>query len=175
MQPGRDGGGQGNGRGDSGTGMGTGTGTGEICASDGACEESVTVGEPQHFSGDINYADKPPAGGPHNACWATYGVHDEPVRAENWVHNLEHGAVVYLYNCPDGCADDIADLSAFVKDGRPLALLTSYPDMTHRFAVVAWGERLQTDVLDLDAFAAFYAQHHDHGLESIASNPPSGC
>lgn len=151
------------------------TGSGPICASDGACEHSVKVGEPQHFEGDINYTDKPPAGGPHNPCWASYGVHEDPVRPENWVHNLEHGAVVYLYNCPDGCADDIAALSDFVRDGRPRALLTPYADMEHRFAVVSWGERLETDELDLDAFAKFYAEHHDHGLESISSGPPSGC
>jgi hypothetical protein len=135
----------------------------------------VKVGEPQHFEGNINYADKPPAGGPHNPCWASYGVHDDPVPAESWVHNLEHGAVVYLYNCPDGCDDDIAALSEFVRDGRPRALLTPYADMEHRFAVVSWGERLQTDVLDLDAFAKFYAEHQDHGLESISSGPPGGC
>jgi hypothetical protein len=161
-----------NGRG-TGKDAGDGGATG-VCTVDGACEQRVEVGPPSHVQGDINYTDPPPAGGSHNPCWGDYGVHEEALPAENWVHNLEHGAVVYLYDCPEGCADDVATLSELVED-RPFALLTAYGALSTRFAVVSWGYRLESEELDPAAFAAFYDAHADHGLESITSGAPSGC
>lgn len=145
-----------------------------ICTADGDCEEALEVGAALHQEGTIDYPDSPPAGGMHNPCWGDFGVHDDELPAENWVHNLEHGAVVFLHDCPDGCADELADLAALVEP-RPFALLTPYPGLPTRFAVVAWGYRLQTDNLDLDAFEAFYDRHHDQAGESSSSGAPSGC
>jgi hypothetical protein len=147
---------------------------GIICTADDECEESVTVGPPNHVTGSIAYADRPPAGGEHNPCWGAWGVHDTPLAPERWVHNLEHGGVVFLYRCPDGCPDDVAKLAALVK-GRPRTLVTAYPDMKARFAAVAWGVRLLTEKVDLTAYEAFYDAHFDHAFESIDSGPPSGC
>ena len=143
-----------------------------LCTHDGDCEEYLPVASAFHQDGTIHYPDPPPAGGDHNPCWASFGVHDDPVPAENWVHNLEHGAVVFLYQC--ACTEDVAMLESFVKAHR-LTLLTAYGAMHKRFAVVAWGYRLQTDTLDLPAFEAFYAAHVDQAPESIASNPPASC
>jgi hypothetical protein len=145
-----------------------------ICTADGACEQSVAVGAPQHLQGTIDYPDPPPAGGQHNPCWGDFGVHDEELPAENWVHNLEHGAVVYLHDCPGGCDAELEQLSELVRE-RPFALLTPFPGLPTRFAVVAWGYRLESDELDLPAFEAFYEAHHDRGLESSTSGAPSGC
>ena len=141
----------------------------------GGKEEMLSIASAQHVAGTIVYEDRPPAGGPHNPCWAEWGVHDEPVRAENWVHNLEHGGVVLLHNCAGGCAQEVDDLEAFVA-AHPRTLLTEYTDMDARFAIVAWGYRLLLDdALDLDAFEAFYAAHFDHGLESIDAPPGAQC
>ena len=145
-----------------------------ICTDSGDCDESVEVGPPEHQQGSIDYPDPPPAGGMHNPCWGSFGVHEDPLPAENWVHNLEHGAVVYLYECPDDCDADVAKLRDLVE-GRPFALLTPYSGLSTRFAVVAWGHRLESDELDLDAFAAFYDAYSDLGPESTTSGPPSGC
>jgi hypothetical protein len=146
-----------------------------ICARSGECEEAITVTSAAHTTGTIIYEDRPPAGGPHNPCWAQWGVHDQPAPVENWVHNLEHGGVVLLYNCDGGCGKDIDSLKTFVA-AHDRTLLTEYVDMDARFAVVAWGYRLLfRDALDLDAVAAFYAAHFDHGLESISSPPGAQC
>ena len=147
---------------------------GAICTSDGVCEQEVELAPAQHVEGDIDYGDLPPAGGPHNPCWGDYGIHDDAFAPENWVHNLEHGAVVVLYDCPDGCSDELTQLEGFV-DERSWGILAAYEDMDTRFALVAWGYRLMTDELDLEAFAAFYDAHANQAPESVSSGKPSGC
>ena len=148
----------------------------EPCATCGAeqnCTDVIEISSASHVSVDI-VADPPPAGGDHNPCWANYGVYDEPLAGQYWLHNLEHGAVVYLYNCPDGCADDVSALATLV-DAKARALLTSYPYMTNRFAALSWGRRLLSDCLDLQAMKQFYNQHVDRAPESIADGAPEGC
>ena len=46
------------------------------------------------------YIHNPPIGGPHYWVWANWGIHEEIVPRGYWVHNLEHGGVVFLYR-PD--------------------------------------------------------------------------
>jgi hypothetical protein len=145
-----------------------------LCTSSGDCEEAIPVNSAQHMDGTIDYPDPPPAGGNHNPCWGAWGVHAQALGVEHWVHNLEHGGVVFLYHCSGGCAADVAKLAAFVK-GHRLTILTEYDAMPKRFAVVAWGFRLQSDTLDLGAFEMFYTAHVDHAPESIDSGPPAGC
>lgn len=145
-----------------------------ICTRSAECEQRIPIDSAQHVQGPIAYPDPPPAGGDHDPCWGSWGVHDTPLAAPHWVHNLEHGGVVLLYHCPDGCEAEVSMLAAFVS-GHPRTLLTEYPDMEARFAVVAWGYRLAMHQLDLDAIADFYAAHFDRAPESIDADPPSGC
>jgi len=145
-----------------------------ICTATGECEESIHVSSSAHIDTGIVYPDPPPAGGPHASCWTTFGVHSTEVADDNWVHNQEHGGVVFLYHCPAGCDAEVATLTALVA-GKSFAVLSSYSLMPERFAVTAWGHRLVTDTLDVDAFEAFYAAHVDHGPESSSGNPPSVC
>lgn len=145
-----------------------------VCSACGACEEEVQLNAAQHVTGTILYLDLPPAGGPHNPCWAAFKAHDTPVPAERWVHNLEHGGVVFLYNCPEGCDTEVEQLQTLV-DGTPQALLTEYEGLPARFAVVAWGHRLVSDCFDAEAFLAFYRGHVDQAPESITAGPPTGC
>ena len=67
----------------------------------------------------IEWSSNPPATGSHYWVWARWNrAYTDPVPRGHYVHNLEHGGVVLLYNCPDGCADDIAGLQA-VLDALP--------------------------------------------------------
>lgn len=158
---------------------------GLIAASDAAADGSTQLCLPRqellpvtqpayHQDGKINYPDPPPVGGNHNQNWGTWGVHAAPLRPECWVHNLEHGGVVYLYHCPEGCPDEVADMAKFVT-GRKQALLTSYDALPTRFAVVAWGVRLTSDCFDLASFELFYAAHANQGTEQISSEPSVPC
>jgi hypothetical protein len=144
------------------------------CTSCGACPEVLPVLSAVHVTGPIEYPDPPPVGGNHDPCWARWGVHSEAVPARNWVHNLEHGGVVFLHHCPAGCADELAAFSALAQANQR-TLLTPYDELNVRFALLAWGVRLQSDCFDQRAFQAFYDAHFNHGLEAIASDPPASC
>jgi hypothetical protein len=98
-------------------------------------------------------------------------VHEVPLAAENFVHNLEHGGVAFLYNCPDGCASEVAQLGEFVET-RELTILTEYDGMDARFAVTSWGYRLEAECLDMGAFEAFYEEHVDRAPEQFGRPPP---
>lgn len=148
---------------------------GPACNDCGACEERMlAIGSAKHAEGDIDYKDDPPAGGAHNPCWAEWGAHTDEVRPENWVHNLEHGGVVLLYWCPDGCADTIAELTKFA-DTHERALLTPYRDLQTRFAYVSWGYRLLTNCDDTALVRMFYDAHVGRGPEDATSGPPAVC
>ena len=135
-------------------------------------EESIQVTSASHFDGEFDYPDPPPVGGDHHFCWLAYQVFDAEVPDENWVHNLEHGAVVFLHNCPDGCAAELAVLAQMVR-GHPRSLLTPYAALPAKFAAVSWGHRLVTDCFQEARFARFYDEHVGRGLESVSSGP--GC
>lgn len=161
--------GGGGGSGDSGDGANAG-----LCSSDGNCEQQLELAPAVHLADPIDYADKPPAGGPHNNCWARWVEHTQPVADEIWVHNLEHGGIVLLYNCTEACSSELDQLRSFASS-HARTLLTPYAEMTHRFAAVAWGYRLQMDALDTAALERFYTAHLDHGPESLPNPPPTGC
>jgi hypothetical protein len=113
-------------------------------------------------------------GGDHNECWYRWGQFEDEVPDERWVHNLEHGGVVFLYDCSSGCPDELADLQALAKR-NPRTILTPYAALPTRFGVVAWGRRLLSDCLDVTAFQAFYDARFDKAPESIGSGPPTSC
>lgn len=147
----------------------------DACGGDCVIEE-LAYAERYHDSEPIVYADLPPAGGPHNPCWTTFGAHATEALDDNWVHNLEHGGVAYLYACTD-CPDDAAAIAALTEEEAPFALSTPYVEMADvaRFAAVAWQFRLLAGCFDRDTFAAFHDAHVDHAPESLASDPGTGC
>jgi len=147
---------------------------GALCTPSGDCDEELAVPNATHLTGAIDYPDVPPVGGPHNPSWGAWGVHADPLADECWVHNLEHGGVVLLYNCPEGCPADVAQLETFVADHRR-TLLTEYPELPRRYAIVAWGHRLSMDTLDVETLDAFYALHFDMAPESLDNPPPASC
>jgi uncharacterized protein DUF3105 len=126
----------------------------------------------------IDYGARPPIGGPHyNGWYPSYGVAEQPVPAGLWVHNLEHGAIVLLYRCENGCADLVARLRAFhaalpkgrnARSGAARLLATPYAEMDHRIAVIAWGQLLELDDFDPERVEAFYLEHLDRGPECRA-------
>jgi hypothetical protein len=143
---------------------------------DSTCELDTTpVEHANHVEGEVSYEQMPPSGGDHNPCWAEWGVHTEAVDPENWVHNLEHGGVVFLYNCPEGCDAELELLTEQVTELDTMVLLTPFSDMDTRFAVIAWEHRLLMGCLDLDRISEFYTEHVDQAPESVASMPPSDC
>jgi hypothetical protein len=120
----------------------------------------------------VDYAANPPASGNHWPTPAPWGVASAPIDREQWVHNLEHGGVVLLYNCPSGCDADVAALTALRN--RPAdqfhevrILVTPDATMPKKLAAVAWGWRWQGDSFDQAAVKCFIDARYDKGAESI--------
>lgn len=146
------------------------------CAEEERCQEALTVSNADHVLGPVDYPDIPPVGGSHHPCWADYRVYDstDALPAERWVHNLEHGGVVFLYHCPEACPEEVTDLTA-LQETLPRTILTPYTAMEPGFAVVSWEHRLTSTCLDVEAFRAFYNAHFDRAPESISGGEPSAC
>lgn len=130
------------------------------------------------FGTPIVYQANPPASGPHWPQPAPWGVHDEVVPREWWVHNLEHQGIVLLYNCPggdagavNGCPDEIA-LLKLIHDEQPYdqfseirIVVTPDPLLPHRFAAVAWDWAYVADSFDKSAIECFVAARYGRGPE----------
>ncbi|MFD7642573.1 DUF3105 domain-containing protein [Kitasatospora sp. NPDC059795] len=98
-----------------------------------------------HVQTEVKYDQTPPVGGDHNPVWATCmgNVYDQPVKNENAVHSLEHGAVWVTYN-GKATPDDIKTLGEKVKT-TPYSLMSPYPDEQGTITLTAWGTQLTVD------------------------------
>jgi hypothetical protein len=102
-----------------------------------------------HIEGDISYAVGEPAGGPHNPTWLNCGIYAEPVRVENVVHSLEHGAVWIAYR-PNLSEDQVEMLREIVRQERrnrrePLIVLAPKADLEDPIVLTAWRVQLRLD------------------------------
>ncbi|WP_305094601.1 DUF3105 domain-containing protein [Prescottella sp. R16] len=98
----------------------------------------------------VAYDQSPPFGGPHDAVWATCmgTVYPDPIRTENAVHSLEHGAIWIAYN-PDKVDDaqrQQLEERASVRDGY--MLMSPYPGLDAPIALQSWGHQLKVDSAD---------------------------
>ena len=98
-----------------------------------------------HNDGVVEYAETPPIGGEHANAWAdcTGTVYADPIRQENAVHSLEHGAIWITYR-PDLAADQVDALKKRV-DGVEQMLMSPYPGLTSAISLQAWGHQLAVD------------------------------
>ena len=149
----------------------------DVCEGCNACEIAyLPSDERQHVDGGVVYPDTPPASGNHDPCWAEWGAHTTALEDENWLHNLEHGGVVFLYNCPEGCDTEVNELTAFAATlPENTWIVTPYSEMERSFAAVAWNYRTTTDCLDVDSWQAFYDYFADNAPESVTSMPSASC
>ncbi|MCH8206559.1 MAG: DUF3105 domain-containing protein [Chloroflexi bacterium] len=91
-----------------------------------------------------------------------WGLHDEVVADEHRLHNLEHGGIGVHYNCPDGCPELVAQLTAIVERSRDeglKVLLSPYPGIETTIALTAWRFIDRFDVFDEERVKAFISAH----------------
>lgn len=113
----------------------------------------------QHQEGRVQYAQTPPAGGPHNPNWQNCGVYSKPLYNEFAVHSMEHGAVWVTYR-PGLDAASVDTLKKLV-DGHSYTLLSPYDNLPSPVVISAWGAQLAVDKADdprLKAFLDKYEQ-----------------
>jgi len=138
---------------------------------------------------NIIYSTSPPVFGDHYPVWAAYKTYDFEVPLGYLVHDLEHGAIVIFYDCPDGCRDEVATVQAFI-DALPAdprctsavrvqVVLVPRPGLGARWAASAWGYSLTADCFDPEVFRTFYDEHHGQGPEDLCAQgvslPSNAC
>ncbi|MBW0101791.1 DUF3105 domain-containing protein [Pseudonocardia sp. KRD291] len=97
----------------------------------------------------VAYTNNPPFGGTHDGYWAACGgvVYPTPVRSENLVHSLEHGAVWIAYN-PDQVTGAALETLSSKVDGQPYTVMSPYPGLDQPIALQSWGHQLKLTSAD---------------------------
>ncbi|PVU81539.1 hypothetical protein DDP54_15990 (plasmid) [Cellulomonas sp. WB94] len=111
-----------------------------------------------HVVGAVTYPQTPPVGGDHAETLTNCGVYTTPVKNEQAVHSLEHGAVWVTYS-PDLPADQVAILAGVVGKNS-YGLLSPFPGLSSPVVASAWGLQLTMSSASdprLPAFVAKYA------------------
>jgi hypothetical protein len=111
----------------------------------------------KHTSANVDYEQSPPVGGAHNPVWQNCGYYDKPVRDENAVHSLEHGAVWITYS-PDLPQDQVTELQNTAQS-RTYILVSPYPGLESPVVASAWGKQVALDGADdpdLESFIKAY-------------------
>jgi hypothetical protein len=133
----------------------------------------------------------PPSSGEHYPIWAAYQEFDAAVPRGFYVHDLEHGAVDYLYNCAlldagavgdagDPCAAVVAALeqavAAMATDPlcdpsvRVRHVITPDPLIAYPVAAATWGWTYNAACVDLPTLEAFAKVHYAQSPEDFCSN-----
>ena len=131
------------------------------------------------------YKFYPPTSGPHYSVagsapvpWKTIAPAGSPLADGQFVHNLEHGGIAILYNCPSGtdCTTLQNKLQNYVSNlapteptyGEVKMVMTPYTQgMTKKVALVAWHYVQFLDAYDQNAITQFYESHVDKGPEAV--------
>jgi hypothetical protein len=150
---------------------------------------SGTVGTPVPDEGRTHvdpsttptYKAYPPASGPHYSAqgiapvpWQTIATLQEG----QYIHNLEHGGIVILYDCPSGtdCTALKNSLENYVKNLTPVepqfkeikVVLSPYSrGMQKKVALVAWDYIEFLDRYDQAEITRFYENHVNQAPEQI--------
>ena len=121
----------------------------------------------------VAYDQVPSFGGPHDGFWAacTGIVYPNPVRTENMVHSLEHGAVWVAYN-PDQVTGEALDKLKARVEGKPYSMLSPFPGLDKPVSLQAWGHQLKVDTAEderIDQFITALRQNQATYPETGAS------
>jgi hypothetical protein len=141
---------------------------------------------PLHVAIDaaIQWDSNPPSSGSHYRVWAAYQAYTTPVPRNFYVHNLEHGAIVLLYNCgAAACPDVVAALQA-TSDAIPddplcaaagqgvrvRTVITPDPLLDVPVAAAAWGWTYKAECADGPTLRQFALDHYAQGPEDLCAN-----
>ena len=111
----------------------------------------------EHVDTPVGYPQSPPVGGSHDPRWQNCGVYDTPVKNENAVHSMEHGAVWLTYR-PDLPAEQVATVRAFARNHTHV-LVSPYEGLEEAVVANAWGKQLRLDSVTDARLAAFVVEY----------------
>lgn len=123
----------------------------------------------RNINGPIDYEREPPTNGDHAPIWQNCGFYATPVKTENAVHTLDHGAVWITYHSdlPQGQID------ALKEYGKERYILVSpYPGQTAPVIATAWRNQLYLENADDPRLRKFVDQFR---LSDTAPRSGNGC
>lgn len=127
----------------------------------------------------VTYQHQPPSSGNHYSdaqAPRPWGANHDTLQAQEYLHNLEHGGIVLVYQCSGTQCDDFytwaqalfGQLPKEPKFSEVKFLSTPYQAMTPKFALLAWDHEQDFTGLPSTADATkFYNQFVDQGPEAI--------
>lgn len=152
----------------------------------GACNGLLTVEantSAQHVpeGTEITWTNNPPTSGSHFPVWAGWDRTYTELPRGNYVHNEEHGGVVLLYRCDDGCPDVVDALVGVARNmtadsscDAPITkrvIVTGDPLLPAdvQVAAVAWNHAYTASCFD-DYVAQFASEHYGQGPEDLCGD-----
>lgn len=123
----------------------------------------------------VAYNANPPTSGTHYSGWAAYKTYADPVPEGFLVHSLEHGAIVIGYRCPEGCADEVATVQAWIDrlpgdalcaGARPKIILAPNPSLDARWAAAAWNWSWKAPCADTATLSSFHRARYGRTAEA---------
>ena len=132
-----------------------------------AAGEAIPVMTTTHITVDSDpgkYNSDPPTSGPHYAEEAQAGFYDTNIYqfpAGYLVHNLEHGYILFWYNCDlldeTGCTDLKNQIKATMDDlGNARMIAYPWNSLDVPLVMTSWGRLQKFEVFDAEKAKAFY-------------------
>lgn len=131
----------------------------------------------------ITWPSNPPSSGAHFPVWAAFQEFTSPVPRGYTVHDLEHGAVVFSYNCALVSGDcgavtgALRQAAASLPDDplcsggvRVRTVLTPDPLLADPLVSTAWGFIYRAKCVDQASLEAFAAAHYAQAPENECAN-----
>jgi hypothetical protein len=138
----------------------------------------IMVGSP-HIATDTDpgiYNSDPPTSGPHYAEEARAGLYDTnsyKYPAGYLVHNLEHGYIIFWYNCSilddSACAQLKTQLQTVIDDvGGRKVIAYPWPSLDVPVVATSWGRLQKFETFDTAEAIAFYRANLNNAPEPNA-------
>ena len=132
-----------------------------------AAGEAIPVMTTTHITVDSDpgkYNSDPPTSGPHYAEEAQAGFYDTNIYqfpAGYLVHNLEHGYILFWYNCDlldeTGCTNLKNQIKATMDDlGNARMIAYPWNSLDVPVVMTSWGRLQKFEVFDAEQAKAFY-------------------
>jgi len=124
----------------------------------------------------LTFNHYPPSSGTHYSTSARWGVYTEPVPEGLFVHNLEHGGVVFLYHCAEPCPelekqfDDLyasAPPDSTFNERRILVTPYDAAKMPAPIVALAWNHQVNLAQFDADLLLRWYRRFVNRGPELV--------
>ncbi len=128
---------------------------------------------------EVAWSTNPPVTGSHYPVWAAYDRTYTALDRGYYLHNAEHGSIVFLYNCPDGCPEVVASLEDIVRKlpvdpsctapVRNRAIVTGDPLLPTMVGAVAWDNWYTASCVD-PYLTTFATNTYGFGPEDLCSD-----